>query len=187
MWACVGGHVFKCKHYQYLDASICVWICVGSLDEAFGCWLNEEQSSGRERRWEPRPFRWFSQWSNHKQSSEWAVQTGGYPPSQASLFLPFFSYICHFHALASVCFLVGGWLTLPRVGEGGLCRSVCKWQTVLTAMSRVMGEVSSLFFSYANLIIFPNPCLLFAICKYCLCGTLWHADFPIKPLFLGIS
>lgn len=85
----------------------------------------------------------------------------------------------------------GGWftLTLPCVGEGGLCRSVCKWHTNRSD-GRVpgMGEVSTLFFSsYANLIIFPNPCLLFAMCKYCLCGTSWHADFPIKPLFLGIS
>lgn len=81
----------------------------------------------------------------------------------------------------------GGWLcpVWVRVVCVGAC--VSDTQTILTAVSRVMGEVSTLFFSYANLIIFPNPSLLFAMCKYCLCGTSWHAYFRIKPLFMGIS
>lgn len=123
-------------------------------------WTKSRVVGGREAGGR-RPFRWFSQWSNHKQSSECAVQTGGYPPGQASLFLPFLSYICHFYALAVVCFLV----VVVVVGGGGdlcwLCsvwvRVVCVGACVSTAVTHKPFWLSSFRLWEKCLLYFSPP------------------------------
>lgn len=189
-----------CKHCQSLDAPICLWICVGSLYEAFGCWVNEEQRSGRERWWGG-PDLADDSVNGVITSVPLSVQYKREVTHQAELFSSLPS------SLTSVTFthlllFVGGELAdllwscsvWVRVVCVGVCVSVARlWHTnrfnscVPELQREVVGEVPSFFFSsYANLIMFYNPCLLFALCKYCLCGTSWQI-FPIKPLFLGIS
>lgn len=82
-------------------------------------------------------------------------------------------------------FLEGGVI----YAESGLCRSMCECgydtQTVLSCHGLWDKCLLYFSFSYANLVMFPNLCLLFALCKYCLCGTFWHADFSHKAIVSG--
>lgn len=61
------------------------------------------------------------------------------------------------HLLVFVFWWEGGWLTLtlPCVGEGGLCRSVCKWHTN-PSDGRVPGYGRSLYFIFLLLCKFDN-------------------------------
>lgn len=149
----------------------------------------------------PRPCRWFSQWSNHKCSSECVVQAGGYPLGHASPFFPFLSYICHFHALVVVgfCFFVCSFW-----GGGDLRWSCAVWVRVVyvracvsTAMTHKpfwlscpgLWEKCQLYFSFPMQIWY---CFLIYVyyfrCASIVCVAPCDTQiFPIKPLFLGIS